>query len=89
MSEAIYRLDKMQLSSEERRQYDEYVARLRKLASRFDTEKEDIKDALKEAEVKGKIEGKIETAQNLKQLGVPTEIIQQATGLSANELENL
>jgi predicted transposase/invertase (TIGR01784 family) len=43
------KLDKMQLSEQERKKYDEYLERLRKLASQFKTEQEDLKDLIKEA----------------------------------------
>ena len=52
-----------------------------------------VKRAAKKAEQKGKIEGKIEgkmeTAKNLKNLGVATEIISKSTGLSKEEIDKL
>jgi predicted transposase/invertase (TIGR01784 family) len=85
LEEAKKKLDKMQLSEEERKQYDEYIERLRKLASQNKTDQEDVKDAIKDAELKVKIE----TARNYKKMGVSNEIIKQASGLSDEEIENL
>ena len=42
-----------------------------------------------EGEAKGRAEGRIEIAKSLKQLGVPTETIMQATGMSEQELLDL
>lgn len=101
LEEAKKKLDKMHLSEEERKRYEEYVERLRKLASQFETEKEDVKDAIKAAEAKaeekgmmkglieGKIEGKVETAREMKKDGEPLEKIKRYTGLSDEEIENL
>ena len=40
-------------------------------------------------EIKGKIKGKIETAKNLKNLGISTEIILKSTGLTKEEIDKL
>ena len=62
--EAKKKLDKLHLSEDERIRYDEYVERLRKLASQFRTEEEDIKDAIKAAQEKAeKAQEKAEKAQ--------------------------
>jgi predicted transposase/invertase (TIGR01784 family) len=51
------------------------------------------KEGLAEGEAKGKAEGKAEgrteDARNLKRLGVATDIIVQATGLTKDEVESL
>ncbi|CAA6804212.1 MAG: Unknown protein [uncultured Aureispira sp.] len=39
--------------------------------------------------MEGKIERSIEVAKNLKKQGVSTDIINKATGLSKEEIENL
>ena len=83
--EAVDRLDWMQLSREERMAYDTYMERQRRIASYIETEMEDIKDAIK----KERHETKIETAREFKRLGVSTEIIQQATGLTKDQIEAL
>ena len=70
------------LSKEERAQY-EYEWKVYN----------DYFNTLDYAEKKGREEGreeeKLENARNLKQLGVSTEIIMQATGLSSEEIEGL
>ena len=50
LPEAKVKLDKLKLTHEERQAYEEYVKRVRKLASKQLTEMEDVKDLLKEAE---------------------------------------
>ena len=50
---------------------------------------EGLKEGLKEGIVKGVAEGKRATAHNLKILGLTTELIAQATGLSEEEIEAL
>ncbi len=47
LAEAKVKLDKMKLSPEERKEYEAYVERLRKIASRQITDIEDIKDSIK------------------------------------------
>ena len=42
-----------------------------------------------EGRAEGRAEEKLENARNLKSLGVSTEIIMKATGLSAEEIEKL
>jgi predicted transposase/invertase (TIGR01784 family) len=79
--EAKKRLDKMNLSPEERKEYEAYIERLRRIASQEETVMDDIKIAIKK--------DRIETATELKKLGVSTEIIQKATGLTAEVIEAL
>ncbi|MBQ9243620.1 MAG: hypothetical protein IJ165_10450 [Proteobacteria bacterium] len=43
----------------------------------------------KEGKIEGRKEGKIETASNLLKLGISPELIAQATGLSATEIDDL
>lgn len=49
----------------------------------------DLKGVIDTARDEGKIEGKIEVAKELKNSGVPTEIIAKSTGLSKQEIEKL
>lgn len=42
-----------------------------------------------EGKIEGKVEGRLETAKNLKKLGVKSEVIAKATGLSKEEIEKL
>ncbi|MDE5676879.1 MAG: hypothetical protein K2I55_03630, partial [Phocaeicola sp.] len=44
---------------------------------------------LKEGLEKGRMDAKKENARNLKKLGIATEVISQATGLSREEIEEL
>ena len=48
-----------------------------------------MKKGLEKGIAQGLEKGKIETARNLKQLGVSTDIIMQATGLSEEEIQQL
>jgi predicted transposase/invertase (TIGR01784 family) len=93
LSEAVSRLDKMNLPADERKEYNEYTERLRKLRSNFETEKEDVKDAITKAELKGEEKGKIEanrlTVRNMKKAGFSNEDISSFTGLSVEEVADL
>jgi hypothetical protein len=60
LSEAKEKLNKLKLTPAERKEYDEFVARIRKIASYQETEMEDVKDLLKEARLEGKIDIVIE-----------------------------
>jgi predicted transposase/invertase (TIGR01784 family) len=51
LAEAKEKLDKLKLSPEERREYEAFVERLRKIASLQQTEMEDVKDLIKEAKI--------------------------------------
>ncbi len=62
--------------------YEESLKYYRDLKNVVDT-------AFVEGEAKGKIESKIEIAQKLKSMGLSINQIQEATGLSGEELENL
>ena len=46
-------------------------------------------DVLNTAEMEGHMEERLENARNFKKLGVPIEIISQATGLTADEIAAL
>jgi predicted transposase/invertase (TIGR01784 family) len=60
LSEAKEKLNKLKLTPAERKEYDEFVARIRKIASYQETEMEDVKDLIKEARLEGKIDIVIE-----------------------------
>ena len=49
LAEAKVKLDKLKLTPEERKEYEAFVERLRKIASHQQTEMEDVKDLIKEA----------------------------------------
>jgi predicted transposase/invertase (TIGR01784 family) len=63
LAEAKIKLDKLKLTPEERKEYEAFVERLRKIASLQQTEMEDVKDRIKEikeAKAEGKAEAKKE-----------------------------
>ena len=66
------------MSPKERLEYDEHVNAI--LIQN---------DVLDSAKLEGKIEGMHEATRNMKKLNLPTEIIMQTTGLSADEINNL
>ena len=51
LAEAKEKLDKLKLTPEERREYEAFLERLRKIASLQQTEMEDVKDLIKEAKI--------------------------------------
>ena len=48
-----------------------------------------MEKGLKQGRAEGRAEERIENARNFKKLGVATDIISQATGLSAEEIGSL
>ncbi len=81
LSEAKEKLNKLKLTPEERKEYDAFVARLRKLASYQETEMEDVKDLLKEA--------KIEIIMELWKLNISIEHIATATKETVKQVEEI
>ena len=70
------------LSKEDRIKYDECIKvyRDRLAVTAYAEEK---------GRAEGRAEGKLEVARNLKQMGMPAEAIAQATGLTADVIEQL
>jgi len=70
-----------------------YEARLKARLDRNSMQSEALEDALAEGKIEGKIEGKAEgkaeVALNMKRLGMATDSIVQATGLTREEIEGL
>ena len=60
LTEAKEKLDKLKLTPEERKEYEAFLERLRKIASLQQTEMEDVKDLIKEAKFEEKTEIVIE-----------------------------
>jgi len=70
------------LDNNELKQYQESINAYRDIKNSVDTARE-------EGEIKGKIEGKIEIARGMKLKGFDILIIEELTGLTKNEIENL
>lgn len=86
------------LSREERQKYDSAIKAYRDYHNQMDFAKETGKqeglqqgrqEGLKLGLQQGKRESLLKTAINLKRMGLPTDMIQQATGLSGQEIEQL
>lgn len=80
--EAKEKLDSLKLDPKEKEEYNKYIDNLSYQKSMVISNYED-------GRVTGVIEGKIEVAKNLKKLGMNSETIQQATGMSADEIDKL
>jgi predicted transposase/invertase (TIGR01784 family) len=85
LAEAKEKLNKLKLTPEERKEYEVFVERLRKVASLQKTEMEDVKDLLKEA----KLEAKLEIVIELWKLNFPIENIAIATKLTIIEVSEI
>jgi predicted transposase/invertase (TIGR01784 family) len=85
LAEAKEKLDKLKLTPEERKEYEAFLERLRKIASFQETEMEDVKDLLKEA----RLEEKIEIVIELWKLNIPIENIAIATKLTVKQVEEI
>lgn len=77
LPEAKVKLDKMKLSRDERREYDEYIERLRKLASTQETKMEDIRDFMKK------------TIIELHKNNVSIPVIAKSMKMTIEEVENI
>jgi len=82
LNEAKEKLDKLKLSPEERKEYDAYVERLRKLASTQLTEIEDIKHLIKKRVTEAEQKKEIETVLGLVKIGLEREKIAEALSIS-------
>lgn len=98
LEEAREKLIYYNMTPEERRAYDEHLSAMMiqndvldtaKLEGLIEGRQEGREEGLKEGIDKGKMEGKKETARNLKKMGLSVELIIDATGLSAEEIEAL
>ncbi len=83
LAEAKIKLDKLKLTPEERKEYEAFVNRLRRIASHQHTEMIDVKDAIKEA----RLEEKTEIIIELWKLNFPIENIAIATKLTIEEVQ--
>ena len=73
-------------TSEEREAYEESLKYYRDIKNIVDTSREEGKI---EGKIEGKVERSIEIAKQLKKNGVSPQIIQQSTGLSMEEIDQL
>jgi len=85
LEEAKEKLDKMKLSAEERKKYEEYVERLRKIASTQLTEIEEVKDLIREKVDETKRKAVLE----LSKLGLEKEKIAKALDLSIEKVSQI
>lgn len=98
LGEAREKLKYYSMSAKERNAYDAHISAVKvqndvldtaKLEGRLEGRLEGLEEGLEEGLAKGREEQNLETARNLKSLGVPAEIIAKATGLSAENIEEL
>lgn len=89
LEEAKEKLDKMKLPAEERKKYDEYVERLRKIASTQLTEMEDVKDLIKKKVIEAEQRKEIEAVLGLISIGLEREKIAKALNISLEEVNRI
>ena len=98
LSEAREKLKYYSMTPQERHAYDEHlnavmiqndVLDTAKLEGHAEGRAEGRAEGLAEGRAEGEAKAKLETARNMKALGLSTEIIRQATGLSCEEIEKL
>ena len=85
LAEAKEKHNKLKLTPEERREYEAFVERLRKIASFQQTEMEDVKDLIKEA-LDNKV---IEFVIELWKLNISIENIATATKLTVEQVQGI
>ena len=84
--EAKEKLDSFKLPAPEKQDYDKFVENLRYRESMAESTYDSGKI---EGKIEGKSEGKIEVAQKMKEAGMTNAVIQQFTGLSAEEIDEV
>ena len=89
LAEAKEKLDKLKLTPEERKEYEAFLERLRKIASLQETEMEDVKDLIKEARLEAQLEATKEIVIELWKLNFPIENIAIATKLTVKQVEEI
>ena len=72
------------LTKEERNKYDESIKQYRDALSVYEGARMDGRE---EGRAEGETRGRMLTAQNLKAMGMSIDVIMQATGLTADEVE--
>lgn len=82
LKEANEKLNYMQMSREERLAYEHYLDNLR-------IEEDCLESAKLEGRAEGRAEAQIEMARNLKSMGIPSDVITKATGLSPEDINRL
>jgi len=87
--EAKEKLDKMKLSREERRDYDAYVERLRKLASQQQTEIVDIKQSIKKAVLETEERKDIEAILSFFDNGVSITLIAKSLKIPEQKVQEI
>ena len=90
LAEARQKLQYLKMTKEERQDFDRYIDAVMSQNDVLDTAKmEGRTEGRAEGRAEGRIEQNLENARNFKALGVSTEIIMKATGLTAEEIEKL
>ena len=76
------------MSREERRAYEDYMVSVHAARDVWETAKEDgRREGLAEGRTEGRAEEKLENARNLRNNGVPVDIIAKSLGLTPEEIE--
>ena len=89
LNEAKEKLDKMKLSPEERKKYEAYVERLRKLASTQLTEMEDVKDLIKEKVREAERRKEAEAVLGLNNIGLERKKIATALNIALERVNKI
>lgn len=79
LSEAKEKLDSFKLPESEKKDYDKFVENLRYQNSMAES-------TYDSGMIDGEVKGKIEVAKKMKSMGITSDVIQQATGLTADEI---
>jgi predicted transposase/invertase (TIGR01784 family) len=79
------KLDKMKMSEEDRKDYNNYVKNLHNIASSQHTKMADAEELID----KGVQQGKVEVAKEMKRKGFENALISELTGLATEEIESL
>ena len=89
LAEAKKKLDKLKLSPEQRKEYNAFLERLRRIASRQETEIEDVKDKMAEVLSEALLRQKIEIVLEFHKMGMSLENIALGTKLTIGQVQQI
>ena len=89
LAEAKKKLDKLHLTPEQRKEYNAFLERLRRIASRQETEIEDVKDKMAELLSEALLGQKIEIVLEFHKMGMSLENIALGTKLTIGQVQQI
>ena len=89
LAEAKKKLDKLHLTPEQRKEYNAFVGRLHRIASRQEMEMEEVRDKIEEAKEEVRLEEKTKMVIELHKIGMSLENIVLVTQLNIGQVQQI